>query len=79
MEKNYLQQLPPLVEKSLNHDFVFIVTKDLVQHFPARQWTDHDILNNLQERFSDEGYFTSKENYRLVVLPNHPDIKIIVP
>lgn len=79
MEKNYFQQLPPLVEKSLNHDFVFIVTKDLVQHFPARQWTDQEILDNIQQRFSDEGHFISMENYRLVVLPNRPDVKIIVP
>lgn len=79
MQANYLEKLPEAVATALNHDFVFIISENLVQHYPARQWTDQEILNDLKRRFGVEGHFVQTENYRIVELPGVETVKIIVP
>lgn len=79
MDTTALSQLPAIIKTAFNHGFVFIVSKDLVQHFPAREWTDEQILENLFNRYQTKGTFKELENYRVVELAERKDLLIVVP
>lgn len=79
MESISIAQLPATIQTAFHPGFVFIITKDLVQHFPARGWTDQQILDNLFNRYQAKGTFKEAEGYRIVIIEGQPDLLIVVP
>ncbi|MDH6365533.1 hypothetical protein M2139_002539 [Enterococcus sp. PF1-24] len=74
-----IANLPEEIKTALNHGFVFLVTPQLIQHFPARQWQDQEILIELQSRYQEQGKFVTVGAYRVVLLANQPELLVIVP
>lgn len=76
---NKIQQLPTEIRTAFSHGFVFLIKPNLIQHFPAREWSDAQILEELYARYQERGTFKLAGEYRIVELPNHPELLIIVP
>lgn len=72
-------QLPEDIKQALSHGFVFLITQNLVQHFPAREWSDEQIIKELYSRYHEKGVFKEWNQYRIVELSGRDDLLIIVP
>lgn len=82
MEKR-LDQLSESITKAFHEDFVFLITQDKVQHFPARQWSLKDYQDMLHEKLGENyqlffwhSILTAKKNDLFVLMPRFEDKRI---
>lgn len=79
MANEILEKLPADVRQALSHGFVFLIQDDLIQHFPARGWSEAQILDELYARYQVRGTFRQLGALRLVELPGLPELTVVVP
>lgn len=46
-----LNSLSEEVTQTFHSDFVFLIDAEKIQHFPARNWTHDQIIEELKKRF----------------------------
>lgn len=63
MNKEDLNQLPKAVTDTFKQPFVFLIFPELVQHFPARNWSQKQLMAKLHEILGETIYFDHWQGY----------------
>lgn len=76
-----LAEIPINIRQSFSASFVYFSVDGKYQHFPARQWTDQQILDYFENRYDERGEIILHEKVSLkeLKLPHHPEIFIVIP
>lgn len=72
-----IQALPANVKRAFQPEFIFILTKDTIQHFPIRQWSHAQIKEEILARYKNletmtvDGYLVCYEsgNDTILIVP----------
>ncbi|GCF94466.1 hypothetical protein NRIC_23570 [Enterococcus florum] len=78
---NQYEDLPSEIKTALSVGFVFVKQRHDFWHFPAREWTQQQIMDYFQHRFNNECHFVDHKELRLrqLIVEKHPDLLVIVP
>lgn len=72
-----LNSLPEAIKRTFDPNFVFLITSDKIQHFPARQWSTADYQQMLQEKLgASYDFFVWQE---ILVAQGTNDLLILMP
>lgn len=79
-----LEELPEYIKKAFSADFVFLIYPEKIQHFPARNYSKQQFINELNQRLGKYELFTwenmvvayQKEMDCFAIIPKFPDLTI---
>lgn len=76
-----LAEIPIHIKQSFSIGFVYFVVAGKYQHFPARQWSEKQILDYFKNRYDELGEIIPHDSDLLkeLKLPNHPEVFIVIP
>lgn len=72
-----LNHLPKEIITSFSSDFVYLVSGDRIQHFPAREWDTAKYLSMLEEKAGEYDLMEWQGN--VVAIANHSELIVIMP
>lgn len=64
-----LNMLPEAITRTFHSDFIFLISPDKVQHFPARNWTRDQKLAELVSRFDHSLMTTTWQEHEVIYSP----------
>lgn len=79
-----LEELPEYIKKAFSADFVFLIYPEKIQHFPARNYSKQQFINELNQRLGKYELFTwenmavayQKEMDCYAIIPKFSDLTI---
>lgn len=75
-----LNELPQMVLQGFKPDFGFIIYPEMIQHFPAREWTQEQFLEKITELFgTTTGLQTELWHEMLVLNDPEKNLALVLP
>ncbi|MGM9903062.1 hypothetical protein A5844_000399 [Enterococcus sp. 10A9_DIV0425] len=65
-----LNNLSTEVTRTFHPDFVFLVYTDKIQHFPARNWSREQILEEIKKRLDHSLMTTNWHGHEVIYSPD---------
>ena len=62
-----LHTIPEEVRQAFSESFIFLVTADKFQHYPARNWSTEEVRASLTERLGADYQLKEWEQYVIAV------------
>lgn len=75
MHTQHLDQLPQTLIDTFKEPFVFIISPEVVQHFPARNWDKEQMIAKLHELLGETLLF---DHWHRFLIATNPSEKVIV-
>ncbi|MDQ8551271.1 hypothetical protein ACK4DU_10560 [Enterococcus faecium] len=72
-----LNSLSEEVIQTFHSDFVFLIDAEKIQHFPARNWTHDQIIEELKKRFDHSLMVTTWHEHEVIYSPELPVFALI--
>ncbi|EOL43107.1 hypothetical protein RV11_GL003075 [Enterococcus phoeniculicola] len=72
-----LDQLSEEITRTFHKDFIFLISPTLVQHFPARGWSNKQIEDELKKRLGDSLIFDTWHDHTIVYQKNDSRLALI--
>ena len=72
-----LNSLSEDVIQTFHSDFVFLIDAEKIQHFPARNWTHDQIIEELKKRFNHSLMVTTWHEQEVIYSPELPIFALI--
>ncbi|KWY08136.1 hypothetical protein P8R96_05030 [Enterococcus faecium] len=72
-----LNSLSEEVTQTFHSDFVFLIDAEKIQHFPARNWTHNQIIEELKKRFDHSLMVKPWHEHEVIYSPELPVFALI--
>ena len=72
-----LDSLPEAITQTFHNDFVFLITADKIQHFPARNTTYEQKLSEVKKRLNHSLMVTTWHGHRVIYSPDLDQFALI--
>lgn len=72
-----LNALPKEITRTFHHDFIFLITPDKIQHFPARNATYEQKLAEVKNRFDHSLMIKTWQEHKVIYSPDLEQFALI--
>ncbi len=76
--RNRLDNLSEAVITAFSDNFIFLISSDKVQHYPARDWTKEEVQASLTERLGTD-YTLAQWQERVIAINQTRDLVAVIP